>query len=469
MKIKCHNPLPGFTLALLLTLFVSCGTPTGSTGSAASSTPTAAQASPAATQISPTPTATPSPIPTPIPPGLGDTYTFVRNNQLWIALHGAAPIQVTHFTVSDGKNTGFVAYGQPLWFDQDRYLAFTLDIIIDGGLGGGGCGFTSNFGRDGGLYIVDTSSMKVSQLTVAGDPPMSGPYHQGGFFEFLFRQDASHLLAWHGIGQASGDPAPPARDGLYRYDFATGSLTQILQASKLPGVDNQYSWFPMRYSNGQLYYEAMTPAGNKQTYNYTIYRHSISEPDTSSSKVLDAGNEIFCQDSSTYPFKTGPYTGPGFDLAPDGTYLAAQTLTGSPDKPTTRITLLTLSSGATRTIFQDVPSQFLNQDADLTWSPDSTTLLLTEVVLQQNGSSVLKLYSTSLTNSSASHEYSTSNTGSYFPHLARVLWHQSSEGFALYMYHQGVFTTPADTFLYILGQDQPQILLKDARNFAWGE
>lgn len=464
MKTRRYPFLLCLALPVLLILLAACGSTDTSSGNAGSSTPTTPPTN------TPTSAATPSPTSSPVPPGLGNNYAFVRANQVWVALNGAAPVQATNFSYSSAGPQPNVFLSQPLWFDQDRYVAFTFKVLL-AGLGGGGCGFTSDYGRMGALYILDTSTMKLTQVTVPGDPATHSGTPYDGYFEFLFQEDTTHLLAWHGSGIGLGGgrlQQPGERDGLYRYDVASGSLTLTLPASKVPNADASESWAPMRYHDGQLYYEAQ--AGNGNTSNYTIYKHSITNVNEDSVKVLDAGSEPFCTQNSDGTMTTGPFTGPGFDVSPDGKYLAAQTLTGSdPTKPAGQVTLLTLGGGSTTTIFQKVPSQYLNNDVTLTWSPDSKTLALSEIVYDtQSGASLLKLYTTTVADTADIQEYSTSAVGNYYPHLALVLWHSSSTGFALYTYQQFNSTTQTNTYLYTVGQPHPQVLLKDARNFAWG-
>lgn len=100
---------------LICGLLAACGTsPNGKSPFVASK---------ATPQISPQPT----PTATPVVVGLDKDYAFVRNNQVWIALNGAAPVQATHFT--QVQSTSNVFWSQPLWFDNDHFLAFTLAVL----------------------------------------------------------------------------------------------------------------------------------------------------------------------------------------------------------------------------------------------------------------------------------------------------------------------------------------------------
>ncbi len=87
MRVRFHSLL--ICCALALFGLAACGP--NRTGIIPRGTPDHGNGTPA---VIPTPTQTVLKAP---PAATGATYAFVRQNQLWLALNGADPAQVTHF------------------------------------------------------------------------------------------------------------------------------------------------------------------------------------------------------------------------------------------------------------------------------------------------------------------------------------------------------------------------------------
>ncbi|GAC1404153.1 MAG: hypothetical protein NVSMB49_22420 [Ktedonobacteraceae bacterium] len=143
----------------------------------------------------------------------GNSYAFVRDEQLWVELNGAKPVQATHFDYSSvGGAHANVFWNQPLWFDNDHYVVFELKAL-QGGLGGGGCGFVSDYSRLSSLYVLNTTTMQITKITVPGEQGPATNSQYDGYWEYLFTEDTTHLLVWHFV-TGTGNTG-----GLYRYDF----------------------------------------------------------------------------------------------------------------------------------------------------------------------------------------------------------------------------------------------------------
>lgn len=398
---------------------------------------------------------------TPTPPAsLGNAYAFVRAGQLWVAINGASPVQATHFDYSSAGPYANIFFGQPLWFASDRFVAFTLKAL-GGGLGGGGCSFTSDYGRSGELFVLDTTNMQLSQISVPGEQSTARPGSPyDGYWEFLFSEDATHLLAWH------DDVGLKGAGGLYRYDLNARTLALIIPSSSVPGADNQEAWSPMRYSSGQLYYETMTPSYGGNNTAYTIYSHSISNPGMPSTKVLDVGSEPFCVSQGNNQPVTGPFTEPGWDVSQDGKYLAAQTIATNGSTTVGSVKVLMLFAGTTLTLFAQAPTQVLNHDASLSWSKDGQTLVMKSLVLP---SQQIMLYSVTLSSSTVMQTYNTNGTlSSSNHHLVNMVWQGDGGVFAVFGSQQFGLGSVSNAYEFMVGQPNGTSLLANARNFAWG-
>ena len=422
--------------------FASCG---GSgIGAIPSGTPDHGNGTPA---VIPTPASTPQPVVTAPASALGSAYAFVRKDQLWVARNGAKPVQVTHFTYTNAPN---VFWHLPSWSSNDQFIAFIMNAQ-PAGQGGGGCP-APDFGANGALYVLNTGTMQLRQLVVSADnadPIAKSP--QGGYWQYVFWENSTHLLAWYnGI---MGKTSPAA--GLYRYDLTSGSLTQVVPLSGL-GVatlfdaqSNMPLLLSMRYSNEQLFYQVVIHPFEQQSQ-FVIYSHSVTQPGTTASKVLAEGNEPWCAAQGS-----GPYVKPGWDVSVDGQQLAAQMITASgPNQAVGSIQVLTISDGATTGLLDQLPAQMFAQDMTLTWGPDSQTLVAAEYHMQgQDGP-----YSASLANPVAVQKYAPEQAG-------EVSWKSDSSAFALQNLDD--VDTPGQ-YLFTTGQARGQLLLMDAQDFVWG-
>ena len=393
MRIRNHKIVACFLL-LSAVVLASCGS---GVGTIPSGTPDHGNGTPA---VIPSPSSTHPPIVTAPPSEVGATYAYVHANQLWIALHGAQPVQVTSFNVSGLPD---VSWHQPVWSPDDHFLAFILNAR-PAGQGGGGCP-APDFGANGALYLLNTGTLHLTRLVVpadSGDPLASSPHN--GYWQYVFWEDATHLLAWYNgtIGKTSSTA------GLYRYDLTKSSLTQVVPLSSL-GVATLFNaqknaplLLSMRYSSGQLYYQVVTHPFTQQSQ-LTIYRHSVDHPGMSSSMVQTMGSEAWCS-----PQQSGPYIKPGWDISPDGAQLVAQMIGASGSTAAaSSVQVLNLSDNSTTALFAQLPASMLARDLVLTWGPDSQSVVATQAhLLSQDGP-----YSATLANPAGMQQYAPNAAG----------------------------------------------------------
>ena len=405
--------------------------------------------------------AQPTPTATPIVVGLGKDYAFVRNNQVWIALNGAALVQATHFT--QVITTTNVFWSQPLWFDNDHFLVFTLNVI-DSGIGGAGCAYQIRYMRGHELFVLNTGTMQLTPLKAPGEHSSApGAINGSWSADSLFREDDTHLLAW----DISGDYASPSNastntGGLYRYDFTTQALARVISAASVPGADEAPLMHPMRYSHEQLFYETTTSVDNNGTFDYAIYSHSLTNPTQPSVKILEVGRASFCPMNPTPGMST--FDEPGWDVSPDDTYLVAQTFMGNDlVHQSSQVQLIKLPDGTSTPIFQQVAPQVFTQDVGLVWGPDSQSLLLSSG--NPASTSNQEVFDTiNITNPTALQSYTVSPSIGY-GYMA--LWHASSTAFAL-MQNGPNRNDNGQVYLFKEGQPQGELLFANADNFAWG-
>ncbi len=382
------------------------------------------------------------------------SYTFVRNEQLWIALKGANAFQVTHFTYPTDHGFNNVFWNQPLWLANGRYIAFEVKSLV-GGLGGGGCGYIGDYARNSALFVLDTSTLKITQITVPGEKGLGTGSNYDGYWEHVFPENATQLLVWHStLYDKAG--------GLYRYNFQTKALTLVLPASKVPNADsNTEAFSPMRYSNGQLYYETMTyVAGSNQLYNHTIYSHSVMHSNAPTVKVFDAGTQLFCDVAHG---NAGQFREPGWDISPDGQHLVVQKVVrNGQGKETSSIQSIALQSGASITLFSHLPARVLSHDLVLSLAPNSKTVLL-QSPSQTSGQGTF--YSTTLLMPAVvqTYTYTTSN-GYYVGHIA---WKPDSTAFAFYAFQEFDKVVASNVYTSTVGKANGSVLLTNATNFAW--
>ncbi|SRR5579875_79004 len=444
MRVRFHTPLICCALMLVLLGLASCGS--NRIGTIPRGTPDTGDGTPA---VIPTPTQTVLKAP---PSATGDSYAFVRQNQLWLALNGASPVQVTHFVYN---NTPDVFWHEPLWSPGDHYLAFIV-AAKPVGQGGGGCP-APDFGANGGLYLLNTATGQFGPITLAtGQMSADRQVPVNDYWQYAFWEDATHLLAWYNgpVGKASGAA------GLYRYDLATQTLTQVIPLSAL-GVSTLFSANPgqslllsMRYSSEQLFYQIIVHPFEQHS-TFVIYSHSVTQPEAASQKVLETGSESWCTTQ-----QSGPYMKPGWDVSQDGEQLAAQMVTADGSAGLSNIQVYDLNDGATTPLFAQAPARLFGHDLALTWGPDSQSLVLTTPDVPGQVTSAGPCEAT-LANPAAMQQYKPVLGG-------LVAWRSDSSAFALTPpLTPGVTTTP-DVYLFSTGNVQGRLLLADAQNFVWG-
>lgn len=437
----------------ILFLLAACGS--SGVGTIPSGTPNRGNGTPA---VLPTPKTTSQPVPTAPASAKGTTYAFVRNNQLWVALNGGSPAQVTHF---DYHASPDVFWHQPTWSSGDRYLSFIM-AARPVGQGGGGCP-APDYGANGALYLFDTNSQQLSTISPTSQVTgVVGTSPSNDFWQYVFWEDSTHLLAWYNgeVGKSS------ANAGLYRYDLVAGTLTQVVPLSAL-GVATLFSARPglplllsMRYSNEHLFYQVVVHPFEQQSQ-FIIYSRSVTRPEMPSSKVLETGNEAWCMSQQSSPFVK-----PGWDVSVDGEQLIAQMITsgaavGGSSQGVSTIEVLNLRDGATTTLFAQVLADVTGRDLSLTWGPDSQSAVLTAYnPSDQKGPDSATLADPAVT------QY-------YAPNLpGQVTWRADSSAFALNDLVSGKSTTGASgsvgVYMFVPGQVQGQLLLAGAQFFVWG-
>ncbi|HET9999896.1 MAG TPA: hypothetical protein VFQ36_03315 [Ktedonobacteraceae bacterium] len=445
MSNRYFKLLVSITMLFAVGTLVSCGA--SGVGAIPSGTPSLGNGTLA---VIPSPSPTKQSIPPASPAALSGTYAFVRNNQLWLALHGAKPAQATSF---DYSNLPDVSWHQPLWSPGDGSVAFIMNARPVGE-GGGGCP-APDYGANGALYILNASTMQSTQVMVPADksdPLASSPHN--GYWQYMFWQDATHLLAWYNgvVGKTSNTA------GLYRYDTGKHILSQVISLAQL-GVSTLFNaqqnaplMLSMRYSSGQLYYQVVAHPFTQQSQ-LTIYRHVVDQPALASVKVLDMGSEAWCgsQQSNTF-------TNPGWDVSLDGQQLAAQMVqTGNANAPTSSIETLNMPDNTTTGLLAQLPPAMLAHDLVLTWGPDSQSLVASEAhLLSHDGP-----YSATLANPAMTQAYAPGAAG-------LAAWKTDSSAFTLQSTDMSDVTGAGQIYLFNTGDTQGQLLLTNTRNFVWG-
>jgi hypothetical protein len=445
MSNRFPKLLISLAMALVTVLLASCGS--FGVGAIPSGTPNIGNGTLA---VIPSPSPTKQAIPLASPAALSGTYAFVRNNQLWLALHGAKAARVTSF---DFTNLPDVSWHQPVWSPGDGLLAFIMNAR-PAGQGGGGCP-APDYGANGALYLLNTSTMRLTQVVAPADKgdALASSSHNG-YWQYVFWQDATHLLAWYNgvVGKTSNTA------GLYRYDLGNATLSQVISLQQL-GVSTLFNarqnaplLLSMRYSSGQLYYQVVTHPFEQQSQ-LTIYRHAVDHPTLASVKVLDMGSEAWCGSQQGSAF-----TRPGWDVSPDGQQLAAQVAqTGNASSPSSSIETLNILDNSTTGLLAQLPSAMLGHDLVLTWGPDSQSLVATEAhLLSQDGP-----YSATLANPVSTQSYAPGAAG-------LVAWKTDSSAFALQSTDMADVTDTGQIYLFTTDTTQGQLLLTNTRDFVWG-
>lgn len=385
----------------------------------------------------------------------GATYAFVRNNQLWMALNSAASRQVTNF--NDSKQP-LVFWHQPLWSPNDHFLALIFDALPMG-IGGGGCP-APDYSANGALYVMNTQSGQATQITlpaVKSDVQMSG-VPQSDYWQYAFWEDATHLLAWY-----NGVPGKvSSAAGLYRYDVATQTLTQILPLSSL-GVATLFEPQPnmplllsLRYSNEQLFYQVVVHPFGQQSQ-LLIYRRSVQQPQAASSKVLQVGSEAWCASAQS----TG-FVRPGWDVSADGQQIVSQTIVTANSNSSVigAVQTMNMQDGTTTSLFSQVPTSFLSQDLQLIWGPDSQTVIAS-ASHASNAATPTGPYSATLANPGTTQQYTPGAAGPVF-------WRSDSKAFALQNVDVLDSSAPSSVYVFITEETPGRVLLNNAREFSWG-
>lgn len=431
-------------LLFVVLLLASCSTST--VGTIPSGTPDHGNGTPA---VIPTPD--PPPLQAAPPNTIGAFYAFVRKSQLWVALGGASPVQVTNFDYTNAPN---VFWHQPVWSPHDQFIAAIMNAVPLG-LGGGGCP-GPDYGANGALYLLNTATKQFTQLTLPSvnrNVQMSGN-PRNDYWQYVFWEDATHLLAWYNGMPGKTDAAA----GLYRYDVDTFTLTQVVSLNQL-GVStifNPQQGMPLllslRYSNEQLFYQVIVHPFEQRSQ-VVIYRHSVLHPEMQSGILLQMGTEPWC----TTP-QGSSFTKPGWDVSPDGQQLAAQMIVANgPDQGVGTIQSLNLNDGSTIGLFTQAPAQLLNHDLTLTWGPDSQTVVATAAHMMNQGGP----YTVSLANPTVMRQYVPEAAG-------QVAWRPDSAAFALQSTELLDTTTASDIYVFLTGDIHGRMLLTDARDFTWG-
>ncbi len=299
--------------------------------------------------------------------------------------------------------------------------------------------------------MLNTGSMQATQVVVPadkGDALASSPYN--GYWQYVFWEDATHLLAWYNgvIGKTS------ATAGLYRYDTATRKLSPVLSLSSL-GVatifterGNQPLLLSMQYNGGELYYQVVTHPF-EQASQFIIYRRAVDHPQSASSSVFSAGSEAWCGSA-----QSGSLEMPGWAISPDGAQLVAQVASGSPGSS---VQALSLSDHTITPLFTGLPAAMLAHDLLLAWGPDSQTVVASQAhLLNQNGP-----YSATLANPASMQAYGLNAAGP-------AAWQSDGKAFALSSLDVSDVGDKGSMYVYTIGSEQGQLLLTNARDFAWG-
>lgn len=443
MRVRFHSVLICCSLLCVLLALAACGP--NRIGTIPQGTPDRGNGTPA---VIPTQLVVKAP-----PASIGANYAYVRDNQLWVALNGASPAQVTHFVYG---NTPDAFWHTPIWSQGDHDIAFIM-AARPVGQGGGGCP-APDYGANGGLYLLNTATRRLSSITLPSGASAASSSPISDTWQYVFWEDATHLLAWNNgpLGKTS------AAAGLYRYNLSTRTLTQVLPLSAL-GATTLYSGqtglpllLSMRYSNEQLFYQVIVHPFEQHS-SFVIYSHPVNHPEVSSTKVIETGSESWC---ATQQSAATTYMKPGWDVSTDGEQLAAQVTTVTNATGLSSIQVLDLHDSLTTQLFAQAPSQLFGHDLSLAWGPDSQTLALTTTGAQaQAGSS--GIYSATLANPTAIQHYTPALGG-------LVTWRPDSSAFALTPPMTVDTTSTPDIYLFDTGTVQGRVLLTDAQNFAWG-
>ena len=152
---------------------------------------------------------------------------------------------------------------------------------------------------------------------------------------------------------------------------------------------------------------------------------------------------------------------PGWAISPDGAQLAAQVVSGSPvgsvRQANSSVQVLSLSDHTVTPLFAGLPAAMLTHDLLLTWGPDSQTVVASQAhLLSQYGPD-----SATLADPAAAQAYGLNAAGP-------AAWRSDSAVFALSSLDVSDVGDNGSMFVYTIGSEQGQLLLTNARDFAWG-
>ena len=378
-------------------------------------------------------------------------YTFVRQNQLWMALNNENAAQVTHFDFSQAPE----AFWQPpAWSPDHKYLSYLFNAL-PAGVGGGGCP-EPDYTATSSLYVLDISTQQLTSITlprVATDVKAEGKPRSDAW-QYAFWEDAQHLLAWYNgvTGKTSNDA------GLYRYDVQAHSLSKVVSSEQLGATSpmnaqqGQSMLLLLRYRHGQLYYETVEQPGQQDSH-LAVYRLSVNDASAQRQQVADLGKEAWCAGG-----RSSALTQPGWDISPDGTKLAVQKIeNGVPGQEASSLTIVPVDGSAAQKVFTQAPVSFLGQNVLLRWSPQGNAVVASE----RHHITGQGPYLVSLDHPQ--------DTQAYAPFVSgTVSWRGDGQAFALQSTEAVEGMAPSDVYLFIPGEKNARLLEKDARVFAWG-
>lgn len=466
---KIVRTLPGCCLAMLLLLVL--GACSGSPGSSTLST-----ASPAGGKSGPTPTPSPT-------HKVGDNYTYVRNNQVWVSLAGAPARQITNFDYSQLNTPPAVSFDQPLWFDHGRFLVIKMRASNQSGVGGG-CGGYISASQLSALLVYDTTSGKMQPLTLPGDH-QPAPSAYDGLWSYIFKQDDTHLLAWHmnsnnnqvgglysiDMTQLPGQGAQAPQQVVPGYRVTnpddpnlpgTPVATPASQnATSNPDIlANRLQVQPMRYANNMLYFQTVQNIGDQKA-NLALYGIALNDPLALAHKVTDVGTVQLCLPTGGSAAASGTFVEPGWDVSPDGQYLAIQKVTADNESSHSSQLFLMKLQGTKVSPLTSSPSwatPLLSQAVQLSWSPNNRDIVLETMQVASNGQ--YWLLSASRSNLASIKTYTISNPGN-------ITWRANGSQFALYSTQPHTDAMTSNVVSYQPGKATGQLLLPVAVSFAW--
>ncbi len=119
-----------------------------------------------------------------------------------------------------------------------------------------------------------------------------------------------------------------------------------------------------------------------------------------------------------------------------------------------------MQNGTTTSLFSQASTTFLSQDLQLTWGPDSQTVIASA---SHASKAVAQLgpYSATLANPAATQQYTPGAVGPVF-------WRSDSKAFALQNMDVLDTSMPSSVYVFMTEETQGRVLLNNAREFSWG-